>query len=346
MEKVVYILGAGFSAYAGVPLMNNFILKSKDIYYSGQTRYAYFEKIFEKIDELAKVKNFFKADLYNIEEVLSLFDTEAILYRNTKFRTEFIRYISDVIEYYTFNNLEIKLGMANWEGSFLGKEIPSYYAFFSLSLFGVSFSSTKTGNANKGDIKLQRITNDNCRYSVISLNYDLILENSLNSINSFYSPELNFEFERNKYLKEWELPQLCKLHGSVDLQNIIPPTWSKNTSENSIQKTWKNAYNILKDATQIRLIGYSLPITDNNVRFLLKSAMLKNQSLKKIDVICLDKTGQIKSIYDEFIDFNYYDFRNNRTENYLSTVKNLRKSDTQILLNDLEKLHKNFMELR
>lgn len=343
MEKVVYILGAGFSAYAGVPLMNNFILKSKDIYNSGKPQYAYFKKIFEKIDELAKVKNYFKADLYNIEEVLSLFDTEAILYKNTKFRKEFIRYISDVIDYYTFNDLEINLGMVNWEGSFLGKNIPRSYAFFSLCLFGVKFATSKTGNANKGDLKLQRKLNDNCRYSVITLNYDLILENCVNSINSYYSPELNFEFERNKYLKEWDFPQLCKLHGSVDLKNIIPPSWAKNTSENSIQKTWENAYNILKDATQVRIIGYSLPITDNNVRFLLKSAMLKNQSLKKIDVICLDKNGIINSIYDDFIDFNYYDFRNNRIENYLSPVMKLKKSDNHIVFNDLEELHKNFV---
>lgn len=344
MEKIVYILGAGFSAYAGVPLMNNFILKSKDIYYSGQPKYAYFGKIFDKIDELAKVKNFFKADLYNIEEVLSLFDTEAILYRNTRFRAEFIRYISDVIEYYTFKNLNIKLGFVNWEGGFLGDRVPSTYAFFALNLFGASFSTSKTGNINQKDLILNRFKNDENKYSLISLNYDPVLENCIEYLNNFYSPQSNFEFEKEKYLKDWEKPHLCKLHGSVDAQNIIPPTWSKNTSENSIQRTWKNAYNVLKDATQIRIIGYSLPITDNNVRFLLKSAMLKNQTLKKIDVICLDKNGKVKSVYDDFFDFNYYDFRNNKIENYLSPVKEIKKTDNKIILKDLEKLHENFME--
>jgi len=343
MEKIVYILGAGFSAYAGVPLMNNFILKAKDIYYTGESKYAYFGKIFDKIDELAKVKNFFKADLYNIEEVLSLFDTEAILYRNTKFKSEFIRFISDTIEYYTFKNLDIKLSV-DWEKRFLGKQMTSKYAFFASSLMGTSFTAKDILNIQKGDIVIGRTENKDYRYSIISLNYDLLLENCINCINDFYSPQIPFEFEKERYLKNWETPHLCKLHGSIETKNIIPPTWSKNTSDDSIQKTWKNAYNILKDATQIRIVGYSLPITDNNIRFLLKSAMLKNESLKKIDVICLDKTGKIKSIYDEFIDFNYYDFINERIETYLSPAGNLNKSRNQVLLSNLEKLHRDFME--
>src|SRR5512145_2907453 len=34
MNKIAYILGAGFSAYADLPVMSNFIDKAKDIYFS------------------------------------------------------------------------------------------------------------------------------------------------------------------------------------------------------------------------------------------------------------------------------------------------------------------------
>jgi len=34
MEKITYLLGAGFSVPARLPLMNNFILMAKDMYYS------------------------------------------------------------------------------------------------------------------------------------------------------------------------------------------------------------------------------------------------------------------------------------------------------------------------
>ena len=123
MEKITYLLGAGFSAPAGLPLMSNFILKAKETYYSNNKKYAYFQRIFNKIDELSKIKNFFNSDLYNIEEVLSLFETESILYRNTKFRKDFIQFISDVIEYYTFDKLEfIPIESNSFHGLLLGNK--------------------------------------------------------------------------------------------------------------------------------------------------------------------------------------------------------------------------------
>jgi len=35
MDKVVYFLGAGFSAPLGLPVTSNFIVKSKDMYAEG-----------------------------------------------------------------------------------------------------------------------------------------------------------------------------------------------------------------------------------------------------------------------------------------------------------------------
>ncbi|MDR2783481.1 MAG: hypothetical protein LBB48_06525 [Treponema sp.] len=37
MKNVVYVAGAGFSAYAGLPVMSTFIEKSRDIYFSDST---------------------------------------------------------------------------------------------------------------------------------------------------------------------------------------------------------------------------------------------------------------------------------------------------------------------
>lgn len=41
-EKVVYILGAGFSAPLGLPVMSNFLVKSKDLYFSDTEKYKRF----------------------------------------------------------------------------------------------------------------------------------------------------------------------------------------------------------------------------------------------------------------------------------------------------------------
>jgi hypothetical protein len=348
MEKITYILGAGFSAPAGLPLMNNFILKAKDMYYSDPEKFNYFLKIFEKIDSLSKIKNFFTADLYNIEEVLSLFETESILYRNTKFRNDFIKFIIDVINNYTFKNLEINFAknVTNYHSFVLGgDQIKKIYGCFVCSLLGLQIN--KSGERNESNFYIQKIPKNDIRYSIVTLNYDTILENCLESIIQRYSAQDFIEWNKERYDSEWKESHLVKLHGCVKNKNIIPPTWAKSTT-NEIGKIWKNAYNLIKDSTQIRIIGYSLPVTDSNVRFLLKSAMLKNQTLKKIDVINLDSVKQEnRKLYEEFIDFNYYSFKNYNTQDYLmeiaeSTLKE-DKNFNGVIFNKIEAIHNSIM---
>jgi hypothetical protein len=348
MEKITYILGAGFSAPAGLPLMNNFILKAKDMYYSDPEKFNYFLKIFDKIDGLSKIKNFFKADLYNIEEVLSLFETESILYRNTGFKREFIQFIIDVIDYYTFKDLKIDFAnnVSNYRGFVLGGDnIKKTYGCFVCSLLGLQIN--KTGERNESEFYINKIPRNDIRYSVVTLNYDTILENSLESALQRYPAQDDIDWNKEKYDTEWKDSHLVKLHGCVKNKNIIPPTWAKSTTK-EISKIWRNAYNVIKDSTQIRIIGYSLPITDSNVRFLLKSAMLKNQTLKKIDVITLDSTKQEnKKLYDEFIDFNYYSFKNYNSQKYLKEIADSTFSDDRsfngVRFNKLERMHKIIM---
>jgi len=344
MEKITYILGAGFSAPAGLPLMNNFILKAKDMYYSDPNKFNYFLKIFDKIESLSKIKNFFKADLYNIEEVLSIFETESILYRNTKFKNEFIQFIIDVIDNYTFKDLEIDFApnVSNYHSFVLGKDdIKKAYGCFACSLLGLQIN--KVGERNEPNFYIQKIPRNDIKYSVVTLNYDTILENCLESTLNRYSAQDFIDWNKEKYDNEWKDSHLVKLHGCVKSQNIIPPTWAKSTTRD-IEKIWKNAFNVIKDSTQIRIIGYSLPVTDSNVRFLLKSAMLKNQTLKKIDVITLDSESQEnRRHYDDFIDFNYYNFKNYNSQTYLkeiaeSTFKENRKFNG-VKFNKLEIIH-------
>jgi hypothetical protein len=346
MEKITYLLGAGFSAPAGLPLMNNFILKAKDVYYSDSEKYKHFLKIFEKIEGLSKIKNFFASDLYNIEEVLSLLETETVLYRNSNIKDEFIRFIIDVIEYYTFENLGFRpLKQGNPSTVDLGDtKIKRNYASFVCSISGIQFC--KNENSPSKNFEIEKIPNIQNRYSIITLNYDTILENCLDSIKDRYYANFDLSFNKEKYDPDWTTPHLIKLHGCVREGNIIPPTWAKSNSP-QIEKNWRNAYNIIKDSSQIRFIGYSLPITDSNVRYLIKSAILKNQTLKKIDVLCLDNPmGQYKNRYKEFIEFNYYDYRNVNTIDFLiklneENTATTHRSDT---FTRLESVHNSFLK--
>ena len=77
MERVVYILGAGFSAPLGLPVMGNFLSMSRDMFYGTDgDRYRHFNKVFERIGQMHVSKGFFNVDLTNIEEVLSILEME------------------------------------------------------------------------------------------------------------------------------------------------------------------------------------------------------------------------------------------------------------------------------
>ena len=58
MEHVVYILGAGFSAPHGLPVMSNFIEKSKDLYTKDEQKYQHFSDIYQLFDKISNVLKF------------------------------------------------------------------------------------------------------------------------------------------------------------------------------------------------------------------------------------------------------------------------------------------------
>ncbi len=73
-ERVLYILGAGFSAPLGIPVMHNFLLKAKDQHALGPAQS--FADVFRLVDSMSKVKNFCTAELFNVEEVLSILEMQ------------------------------------------------------------------------------------------------------------------------------------------------------------------------------------------------------------------------------------------------------------------------------
>ena len=75
-ENVVYLLGAGFFYPLGLPVMGNFLEKSKDMYFEDKGGYQHFEEVFEKIREMHVSKTYYDTDLTNIEEILSILEME------------------------------------------------------------------------------------------------------------------------------------------------------------------------------------------------------------------------------------------------------------------------------
>ena len=111
--------------------------------------------------------------------------------------------------------------------------------------------------------------------------------------------------------------------------------------------TWAAAHEILREANQIRIIGYSLPLADAYIKYLFKSAVIDAPHLKQIDVICRDSDGQTWNRYREFIRLDYARFAIADVTSYLDVVRGVVTSGVAITqpaiyCNRLEAAHEQF----
>lgn len=344
VEKVVYILGAGFSAPLGLPVMSNFIEKAKDMYFGDTAnKYSYFKEIFEELDKMSVIKNHFNCDLSNIEEVLSILTmNETIKASRGSFKKKYIQFIKDVIEKYT---PPYQISYSRTESllhNFYSKDLSIGYLSFVANLFQIQIGARgfkdQWGMSSPMHYSQQLVKQYD--YSVITLNYDLVLENAVQKINDFFSSNLFFN-------KDSTFPSLAKLHGCISRDDIIPPTWNKSNNHKSIKDSWCLAGNLIQNANHIRVLGYSLPKTDAYIKYLLKSAVIANKHLKTIDVVCLDKDRNTENQYREFISHPNFNFYNRNLTDYIMDLimerRNNQSNDDynwRLNFSTIEKTHK------
>lgn len=53
MERIVYLLGAGFSAPLGLPIMSDFYFKSQDMFMAEPDKYSHFKEVFDTIRDMS-----------------------------------------------------------------------------------------------------------------------------------------------------------------------------------------------------------------------------------------------------------------------------------------------------
>lgn len=310
MKKIVYFIGAGFSVPAGLPVISNFLFKAKDQFFQNTNHYAYFEQVFDYIDELSKAKNFTNVDLFNVEEILSIADTHKLLGKGLDKELSF--FIKDVIKFYTppFSPLEMEFIPSKHSIKRLfGKNsvVQMYVNFFAnvlhLKLKAKMAAQTKD-SLDYSDIEAV-IDQENLDYKFISLNYDTLIEDSCRYLNNCFGCKLNIP--------------IAKLHGSVEGE-IIPPTWNKQIN-GEVNKSWRNAAEWLSEANEIRIVGYSLPKTDMYIKHLFSTALLEAKNLQKIEVICLDPTGDVEKRYIDMFTFPNFSFYNGDIAIYLDAFE-------------------------
>jgi len=329
----VYLLGAGFSAPLGIPVMRNFLMKSRDLYYSDQTKFAHFQEIFNTINELSVIKNFYSSDLFNIEEILSILEMREYL-EGEELKANFLRYLADVINHFTpeLRPYGPKLP-GNWEDMLFSSFRDSTwrgYGHFISTICNLIFRESRGGYTGEYEqIYCGTDANPDVTYSIVTLNYDCVPESIVKFIKGNYNCETDVSL------------RIAKLHGSVDSGVIVPPTWSKGANRKIITE-WKKAYDYLTQANHLRIIGYSLPTADAYVKYLLKSAVTKAPHLKAIDVISLDDDGTVKRRYDEFMSFTYYRFVDKNVRDYLGSINFSGLQPKAVRFDKLEKTHMSY----
>lgn len=279
--------------------MSNFLNKSKDLY-AGDDNLEWFGKVFQLIRELSVAKNYYNTDLFNIEEVISILEMESFL-GGGDLDVVFSEYIKETISRYTPRIQIPRLASSNWHEGFFVSQRMEFMPFF-MHLARMMFSS-------KDENLFRSVVDSTARYSVISLNYDMVVENFIAAINNSFFAGNPVQLEKKIYDPSWSKIHLAKLHGTVEEGEIVPPTWAKGTHR-SIVPVWKMASEILRDSNHIRFIGYSLPLADSYLKYLLKSSVLKSERLKSVDVICSDYDGSVRQRYSDFFRIPNFRFAN------------------------------------
>lgn len=290
-EKIVYILGAGFSKDAGGLLMTEFLRRAQ----LGSQRQR-LNKVYAHIKWFMaqSVKDGLIGPGWNIEEFLNLVSEADLL--NLQFKSsngnnwqasKIYEYLVDCIVNELFLSMSVKLDNKN-------SRLPPHYADFAKRCL------------NKG-------------VTIITFNWDHITEWLLSTEFGSLDYCLDIFKKVDKTIGDiCKGVKLLKLHGSVNwlgcvnpnhpiyvynswqahkaridycgkcnyqlYKLIVPPVWHKRDYAHRIGELWEIAADKLCSADRIIIIGYSLPTLDFSARHLVLLSSYLNCKLK-VDIV-------------------------------------------------------------
>lgn len=319
----VYILGAGFSADRGMPLINNFMFRMRDAHewlllLNRNTEAKAIEHVLEFRKAAASAAYRVKINLENIEELFSLAsatdDNESNL--SDAIRTAIAATLDFCSAIQPENKINIQTsqptpslmnfgGESSFTSGFDYKDIPTYRLYLD-SMLG--FQGLIRG-----------------KNTIISFNYDTIVEEALTSmeIGFTYGFDAKDATYQTSHLKLDDLGiKLLKLHGSANwarandqnnsegnltvhdsyfeltklnaTPDLIPPTWRKNF-DGGLETIWTHALKAIESATRIIVIGFSVPETDTHFKYLMAAGLQDNISSRDIVFVNPASDGVLES---------------------------------------------------
>jgi hypothetical protein len=315
-RKNVFILGAGFSASARAPLMHDFLPRARDLRddrtspLSDNDRLV-FGRVIEYRYGLNKALAKILEDLDNIEKLFSFLEMEVQLMSTSQ-------QLRDDMKYLIGRTLEVTTDGDLPTGTY-GLHVAGKAQQMTGTSYGL-FTQISSGYWNP-----QKIERNLAIDSIITFNYDLVLERELEKrrIRPAYHCGQNADYYPRAFADPAIQMNVLKLHGSINwavckeckrlhfmpyqdyrlsaLMNysctqhcnrtnclevlIVPPTWNKGTEEPFIKSVWTQALKELMSAGRIFIIGYSFPETDQFFKFMLGLALAHNNDLVEVYIV-------------------------------------------------------------
>lgn len=337
MANTVFIMGAGASYSAGVPLMNDFLDEARKLHANNQIQdedKVHFERVFKGISALQATHSKSSLDMYNLESVFATFEMAKRLNKMPNFEPDEIDELLHSMKRLIVVTIERKLEIP------LNKREPSlpkpYFEFGNL---------------------IQNINNKLSpeeEVSILTFNYDIALDFMLSdfSLGPDYCLISSMKYGKRKVVK------LLKLHGSInwgisemelkekqetirnirpyrideykrdkffslnnsttnfrigsELKNykevkyledpvIVPPTWNKSTIHKDMLHVWREASKQLEKAENIFIIGFSMPETDIFFKHLYSLGTVGEVPLNRFWVFNPDDSGDTEKRYRDML---------------------------------------------
>lgn len=321
MATNVFILGAGASREGGAPLMFDFIDVARDLLRANRVDDARgdFELVFRAISSLQRVHSKSQLDMNNIEAVFAAFEMAQIIGTLPGHTEAEIAQLVPAMRVVITRTLEERL---DFQRSIDQRSPPPPYWHFAdmLSYQRQHVRPTQTSaiitfNYDLGaDYAIQQ------RFP-IDYGFDhppagavplLKLHGSLNwfycstcqrivpwdlapltqTLSAIEMTRAKLPIKLSATIDQWD--HKARLGHDVQLQPIlVPPTWSKAEYHRTLAGVWKRAALELREAENIYVVGFSLPVTDEFFRYLYSLGTVGDTILQRFWVIDPDPTGTV-----------------------------------------------------
>jgi hypothetical protein len=301
-KSIVYVLGAGFSKPFGLPLMNG-ISKRIEAYAERQEKDCRYKEANILLKDTIVRAGRWVPDSNNFESIFSVIDWQDFLNRTSKARDVLKPALAQLVKECYIGKLTskrehpTKVGEKCWSQGVISTELINGTLNWVGSMVGVSY--TKNQSKSWHPRMIEEVAPE-LEYHIITFNYDEVIED--------YVDHLNLQFSNigvDPLVPPSSLDSIGRLrkiihpHGRASSpDSIVPPTFLKGDSyalpprprgqleleEEEPRSDWREISDVLKEASIVRIIGFSLPPSDALVAVLMQNSLSWNTNLERVEV--------------------------------------------------------------